>query len=128
MEGGGLPHSSASLLIWNETDLVHLSRAAFSDIFRSIQATANADRGSSPKTSGPRYLPIINNVVDHRLAASQHATAQWLLGTAAAAVGAATDTWTDRRSRGGSVAPWRGGQSCFNPYTAPKISENYLIN
>ena len=80
------------------------------------QATANADRCSSPKTSGPRYSPIINNVVDHRLAASQHATAQWLLGTAAAAMGAAMDSWTDRKSRGGLVASWRGGRSRFTPY------------
>ena len=62
---GGLPHSSAGLPIWHKADPVHLLRAAYRDIWRSIQAAANADRGASPKTSGPWYSPIINNVVEH---------------------------------------------------------------
>ena len=81
---------------------------AYRDIWNKTKMAANSERDGA-------YEAIINNMVDHKLAACQPATAQWLLGTVAA--GSTSDSWADRRGRGGSVSSWRGeGRSRFNPY------------
>ena len=84
-------------------DPVHLTHKAYRDLWLRIKLAAEAKRGGENKLAGGlHYKPIVNNIVEHRLASSQTATAQWLLGTAAA--GSSSDSWSGRSCRNGSVS------------------------
>ena len=104
----GLPTSSAGLPIWPETEPVHLSRAAYRDIWLHIQRAANAGKVAAADYLGKlKYESIVNNGVDRQMETGAVVTSPWLLGKSAS--GTPSDSWADQRSLAGSTFSRRGG-------------------
>ncbi len=99
-------YSSMGTPIWN--DPVHLTRAAYADIWASLQRIIVADSGEAGTgTKELRYTPIINNRVDRRMPGTSGTTPGWLTGTTTG-----NASWRP----GGNKATGRRGHFRYNPY------------
>ena len=111
--------SSAGLPIWQESDPVHLTNAAYGDIAASlvkVVCTAAATNPSADMLRRPRLKSVVTKP---REATAANTTPGWILGEAqqgGRGRGAPGRGFGGQRGSRGRQAPYRGGATRWVPY------------
>ena len=110
--------SSAGLSIWQDSDPVHLTNAAYGDIAASLVkvVTTAATDSSTDMLRRPRLESVVTNP---REATAANTTAEWILGEAqqgGRGRGAPERGFGGQRGSRGRQAPYRGGATRWLPF------------
>ena len=110
--------SSAGMPIWQESDPVHLTNAAYGDIAASLVkvVTSAATNPSADKLRRPRLESVVTKP---REATAANTTPGWILGEAqqgGRGRGAPGRGFGSQRGSRGRQAPYSGGATCWVPY------------
>ena len=110
--------SSASLSIWQDSDPVHLTNAAYSDIAASLVkvVTTAATDSSTDMLRRPRLESVVTKP---REATAANTTLGWILGEAqqgGMGRGAPGRDFGGQRGSRGRLALYRGGANRWVPY------------
>ena len=110
--------SSAGMPIWQESDPVHLTNAAYGDIAASLVkvVTSTATNPSADKLRRPRLESVVTKP---REATAANTTPGWILGEVqlgGRGRGAPGRSFGSQRGPCGRQAPYSRGATCWVPY------------